>query len=986
MGEDIFYLLLDSMDEMVCAKDDELRYIYVNSRLAELFGKTKDEILGKTDAELMTQEGAQTCLRSDTAALEGKTKIISTEEVGEKIYETHKFPIELPSGKIGVGCYIQDITQITRYKEEVIRQKERLEYIIDGTNVGTWEWDIESGKTVFNQKWAEIIGYTLEEIEPTSIETWMRFAHPDDLLRSKEALERHFRGEIDYYETESRMQHKDGSWVWVLDRGKVNSRDKDGKPLRMSGTHQDITHKKRIEEELSKSDELLKKLSKQTPGTLYLFQYFPDGRFCFPFASENIYDIYEVTPEQVKNDGSIVFKRLHIDDKEYVNNTILESYKTLKKWECEYRVILPSKGLRWLRGESNPIKQSDGSAIWYGYIYDITERREREEELSRLNSHLEEATIIANEYAAKAESANMAKSEFLANMSHEIRTPMNAIIGLSELLLDTKLDNNQKDYINKINTSSKLLLGIINDILDYSKIESGKLELEEIPFCLDDILNQLTTIFKQSAQNKGLELSFNIKSDTPKYLIGDPLRIGQILTNLLGNSIKFTEKGYIKLNIEKKEENKEEIRLLFEIEDTGIGMSKEQIEKLFKPFAQADSSTTRKYGGTGLGLVITKKIINAMDGDIKLSSKEGDGSRFYFDILLKLLPSNKIPSTISDRDMGTESEKGLFGIRILLIEDNEINQEVATKMLQKAGAKVVCANNGKEGVDLFLANQNGIDVILMDLQMPIMSGFEATKKIRERDKNIPIIALSAAAMIEDKQKANEAGMDDHLSKPIDSNELYNTIAQWCKKSHYDTPIQQTVSAKDTEIPILDRSYLEGIADDSEFIQALYSKLLKSLTTEYKYIGAILKTENKEAHPLIHSLKGASGNIGAKALFEICKQIDSVQKKGKRVEDNLIKELEERIKATILELEKNISVKQTDTTKKISLDELRNLKKKIEEKLASAEIIEKTDIDSFISGANKMGAKELSEKLEDFIARFDYDNAIEILRQMKLEEI
>ncbi|MEA3361113.1 MAG: PAS domain-containing protein, partial [Thermodesulfobacteriota bacterium] len=349
---------------------------------------------------------------------------------------------------------------------ELKTQKERLNNILEGTNVGTWEWNVKTGETIFNEKWANISGYTLKEISPISIDTWTKFAHPDDLKKSEELLEKHFNGELDYYHFESRMKHKDGSWIWVLDRGKVITRDDNGKPLWVFGTHQDIT-----------------------------------------------------------------------------------------------------------------------------------QRKQAEQELLETNRQLEEATALANRMASEAEMANMAKSDFLANMSHEIRTPMNGVIGMIDLLLDTNLDDSQRMYAKTVKNSGNSLLTLINDILDFSKIEAGKLDLEEIDFDLRNLMDDFAATFVFKTEEKGLELICSTAPKVPSFVKGDPGRLRQILTNLAGNAVKFTDKGEVSVFCRLEEELEKSYKLHFSIKDTGIGISKENQTKLFSKFTQADGSTTRKFGG-----------------------------------------------------------------------------------------------------------------------------------------------------------------------------------------------------------------------------------------------------------------------------------------------------------------------------------------------------------------------------------------------------
>ncbi len=400
-----------------------------------------------------------------------------------------------------------------------------------------------------------------------------------------------------------------------------------------------------------------------------------------------------------------------------------------------------------------------------------------------LEKNVAERTKELAKEKAIAESANRAKSEFLANMSHKIRTPMNSIIGMSHLALSTSLTTRQENYIANIKIAANSLLGIINNILDLSKIEANKFEIEIQSFNLSDVLDKLYKLVSFKAEEKGLKFKLSTAADIPVFLQGDPLRLGQILTNICSNAIKFTKHGQINVNVELLEAIDKQVLLKFSISDTGIGISKDQLEGVFESFNQADRTTTRKYGGTGLGLSICKKLVDLMKGDIQVESIFGKGSAFVFTLPF-FISDDKINSTDeleNNIDIENDRENDTIdfnGAHVLLVEDSELNQLVAKELLKQVNIKVFIANDGEESLEAIKVRK--FSAVLMDMQMPVMDGCTATREIRKDPLNskLPIISMTANVMAADRQKCIEAGMNDHISKPIDPDELYRVLKKW----------------------------------------------------------------------------------------------------------------------------------------------------------------------------------------------------------------
>ncbi len=489
----------------------------------------------------------------------------------------------------------------------------------------------------------------------------------------------------------------------------------------------------------------------------------------------------------------------------------------------------------------------------------------------------------------KAEAAVRAKNEFLANISHEIRTPMNSILGMAQLAYKAEQHPRQRDYLKKIQLSGEHLLSIIDDILDVSKIDAGKLSIEVVDFELARVIDNLTNLVAEKAEGKHLRLVFDIDPAIPAYLRGDPLRLCQVLINLVNNAIKFTEEGEVKVCIRRMEENENGVLLHFGVRDTGIGMSEDEMAMLFQSFQQTDSSTTRKYGGTGLGLVICKQLVEMMeDGQIGVESSPGKGSTFWFQVRL---PEGTAPATQSDEVQWHEDEKSesvlrtLLGARILLVDDNAFNLQVATDFLLSAGAVVTTGRNGKEALDLL--SKERFDCVLMDVQMPEMDGVEAVRQIR-RDAamgEVRVIAMTANALKEDRERYLAAGMDDVLIKPFKYQTLYTTLARWLPQRAGETALAERGAGGAAGLSgspdVIDLSVLaELIGDDRKKVGEFASRFVASIGQEMEAMEAALEREDLQAlGALGHNSKAPARMVGAVRFAELCQALEDSARDG-----------------------------------------------------------------------------------------------------------
>jgi len=537
-----------------------------------------------------------------------------------------------------------------------------------------------------------------------------------------------------------------------------------------------------------------------------------------------------------------------------------------------------------------PMRNSSGKLIGVlGLSHDITEHRNIQNELIRHRDHLEELVLARTAALAKAklmaEEASRSKSAFLANMSHEIRTPMNAIIGFTHLLLRAVRDPEHLDKLHKIRDSADHLLAVINDVLDISKIEAGKLELESIDFDLKALMDRTAMLIHDRAEEKGLEFLVEPPIDLPSSLNGDPTRISQALLNYLSNAVKFTERGSIRLSCKLISKADDRVQVRFEVTDTGPGIPEEAIERLFNVFEQADNSTTREFGGTGLGLAITRRLAELMNGRAGVISSPGQGSTFWFTASLGTCTTSKaleLPSTLSGEAIERSLRRDYSGCRLLLCEDNPINQEVARTLLEDVGLQVSVAENGSEGLNLLNARE--FDLILMDMQMPVMDGLEATRKIRAMPKfaTMPVIAMTANAFNDDRQACMEVGMNDFVAKPVDPDALYTVLLKWLPPRRgvfLKTPEQVSAGKAKIDkalqaIPGLDleRGLAVTRGNAERFLKLLHMYSENHAHDLLKVKMALQANNWQTAERIVHSLKGASATLGLNRIFDQASQI------------------------------------------------------------------------------------------------------------------
>lgn len=685
------------------------------------------------------------------------------------------------------------------------KSDDTLAQMIDAAGIATWEWDGDQQKMRVNRFFNRIFGYD-EEQTSYSQEWCLENMHPDDRQKDGDTI---LECAVQYaHNAECRIKDAQGQWHWVRSIGSVRMHPQTCRVLGGKGIFVDIQARKEAEAARERQQQRLEVLvNERTAALQESNSIILRERALLDSVLNSIPDLIYYKDTTGRYVGcNVACARLFgvaMEDMIGKNDAELNVFSSKTLQEVEYRDAQAhlSHGPYWYE---QVVEFTDGRSFIYETVKkvfynehrviqgivcisrNIDDRKKTEQDLVRARQ--------------EASAASQAKSEFLANMSHEIRTPLNGIVGLNYLAMQGEPSPKILGYLKKIASSAQNLSLIINDILDFSKIEAGKLELDYSAFAMGDIVQSTFDMLQPLADKKGIDLRVEQLDSLPPALMGDPLRLSQIFLNLLSNAVKFTHEGSVALIFEVQNRTETQISLNIRVQDTGIGMSAEQISRLFSAFTQADTSTTRQYGGTGLGLTICKSLIDLMGGGISVSSDPGEGSCFSFTLDLDIATSRGsirlgmdmpvspvalVPPPSAETEQATPVsvlQHDLQGTRVLLVEDNDINQIIAQELLQCMGCQVDVAGDGQEAVHKAL--HASYDIVLMDIQMPIMDGFSATREIRNHSRlqDMPIIAMTAHAMMSDREKSLAAGMQDHVTKPIDPATLEQTVHRWVKRT------------------------------------------------------------------------------------------------------------------------------------------------------------------------------------------------------------
>ncbi len=658
----------------------------------------------------------------------------------------------------------QDITDQKKAQFELIESSEQLKLALSSAAMGRRDWDVPAGGLRLDEHSALILGYEISEMEPTT-KFWNRLIHPADFPMVQERIARHLSGQVKDFEAEYRMRAKSGDWIWVLDRGRMVN-DRPGQSARIVGTLLDITAKKTLEEVRTRHLESLEQITEQVPGAVYQYRVAADGIHSFVYLSRRIEDVYGRTPEELMGDVNRAFDLIHPEDVSRVRESATFVDASGSGSRQEFRIQRDGQ-LRWILDQARAQVLPDGGILRYGFLMDVTDQK-------RIDQQLIQAKDAAEE-------AGRAKSRFLAMMSHEIRTPMNAILGFADLLSQRPLEAQERDYVRTISGSGEALLRIIDDILDHSRIESGRLRLESTVFSPEKLLDDVSILLTPAAEKKGLGLEVVTVGDLPALVRGDVGRLRQILLNLAGNAVKFTPIGTVALGVEVAPGIPDPgiINMRFFVRDEGPGIPPTQAARIFEPFAQADSSVSRRHGGTGLGLAISRSLASLMGGELSVHGNPGSGATFVLEVPFGI-PREESLTEIAGPGALDSGFAEKHPLRILAVDDDAVNLKLIEHVLEKLGYAPRVASGGEETI--LRCEEEWPDCILLDVQMPDIDGLEVMRQLRVIEKRdarpgVFITALTANVLPGERQACLAAGMNAYLTKPLRRDQLAGALIQ-----------------------------------------------------------------------------------------------------------------------------------------------------------------------------------------------------------------
>lgn len=839
---------------------------WCNEGFCKITGYTTTEVLGKTPVELL--QGALTdkenlakmmdlffkgknfdveltCYKKDTSTFWARSK-------GQAVFNKNGELLQY-------FAIVEDITNEKEAQLKIADFEQRFRMALEKIGDNVWEHDMITGITVFSNSAVSITGQK-GVTDKDNADLWWGQVHPDDKHLLSITDESYKKGTIGHHTLEYRIINSDCTENWVLDRGVVIEKDKNNLPTKIVGTHTDITERKLAEQLLKVNEEKYRNIiANMNLGLLEV-----DNDEVVQYANQCFCNMSGFTAKELAGKkASTLFARGQ-------NSEMLETKNEMRKKGISdaYEIALKNKRgeLKWWLISGAPRFDDKGNLVGsIGIHLDITAQKELEIELLEARE--------AAEQSAKT------KELFLANMSHEIRTPMNAIMGMANQLFKTELNGTQRFYLDTINKAADHLLVVINDILDISKIEAGKLTLEAIGFRPDEVIKHCITVMEHKAQEKGLRLIKEGCDGVCPVFIGDPHRLTQVLLNLISNAVKFTEKGYVLISGKFENATVGGQLMTISVTDTGIGMDESFQKSLFQKFTQEETITARKYGGTGLGMSISKQLVELMNGSIYVESKKGKGTTITITVPFAVGTTYDIPE--EQRQLADTAV--LKGKKILLVEDNEMNRLVATTVLAETGVEITEAENGLEAITLL--KENVYDVILMDVQMPVMDGFEAAEKLRKQLKiTTPVIALTANAIKGESDKCKAAGMNDFLSKPFKEDDLIQLLCRWVGNKPFVDTLQQPAVTGGSHKMLYDLTSLKKMSrGNTAFIHKMVNLFCTQMPVSVQEMKhAFANGDFEKLKSVAHKIKPALDNMGINVLHETIRNIEknSVQNANK----------------------------------------------------------------------------------------------------------